>query len=114
MIKDLHIVISARIDLQYNNSQSVYILNFTELYIYIFTGIYGGMRCAMQLRAMTGELGCISVSNIFGIPQVNKAIDEDGKPLDDHMAKGLANLMKQLDWNAKAMKYMREKEGIPQ
>ena len=52
-----------------------------------YAGIYGGMRAAMQLRAMLGEIGCISVSNIFGIPQVNKALDEDGKPLNDHMEK---------------------------
>jgi len=54
----------------------------------VCSGIYGGMRAAMQLRAMTGELGCISVSNIFGIPEVHKAIDEDGKPLNSHMASG--------------------------
>lgn len=54
-----------------------------------FTGIYGGMRAAMQLRAMTGELGCISVSNIFGIPEVQKAINEDGTPQNDHMNNGL-------------------------
>ncbi|KAL4217900.1 hypothetical protein ACF0H5_022639 [Mactra antiquata] len=50
-------------------------------------GIYGGMRAAMQLRAMTGELGCISVSNIFGVPEVHKAIDSDGVPQNDHMEK---------------------------
>ena len=47
------------------------------------------MRAAMQLRAMTGELGCISVSNIFGIPEVHKAIDEKGTPLNDHMNSGV-------------------------
>ena len=41
----------------------------------------------MQLRAMTGEIGCISVSNIFGIPKVNEALDEEGNPLNDHMVK---------------------------
>ena len=46
------------------------------------------MRAAMQLRAMTGEIGCISVSNIFGIPKVDKAINEDGSTNDDHMDKG--------------------------
>ena len=25
------------------------------------SGIYGGMRSAMQLRALTGEIGCISM-----------------------------------------------------
>ena len=50
-------------------------------------GIYGGMRAAIQLRAMLAEIGCISVSNIFGIPQVNKALDESGQPMNDHMVK---------------------------
>lgn len=76
-------------------------------------GIYGGMRAAMQLRAMTGELGCISVSNIFGIPEVHKAIDEDGNPKNDHMNSGLEKLMKQLDWTATAFKNMREQNGVP-
>lgn len=76
-------------------------------------GIFGGMRAAMQLRAMTGELGCISVSNIFGIPEVHKAIDENGKPQNDHMDKGLERLMTQLDWTATAFKNMREQNGVP-
>ncbi|XP_045181307.2 uncharacterized protein LOC123540385 isoform X2 [Mercenaria mercenaria] len=76
-------------------------------------GIYGGMRAAMQLRAMTGELGCISVSNIFGIPKVHEAIDEDGTPKDNHMISGLNKLMTQLDWTATAFKNMRHDNGIP-
>ncbi|XP_060571604.1 quinone reductase-like isoform X2 [Ruditapes philippinarum] len=76
-------------------------------------GIYGGMRAAMQLRALTGEIGCISVSNIFGIPKVHEAIDEDGVPKDAHMKSGLEKLMKQLEWTAIAFKDMREKNGVP-
>ncbi|XP_046584324.1 quinone reductase-like [Haliotis rubra] len=77
-------------------------------------GIYGGMRSAMQLRAFLGELGCLSVSNIFGIPEVHKALDEEGNPLNDHMEKGANRLIAQLDWNAHAMRNHREKCGIPQ
>ncbi|XP_052762765.1 uncharacterized protein LOC128205278 isoform X2 [Mya arenaria] len=76
-------------------------------------GIYGGMRAAMQLRALTGELGCISVSNIFGIPEVHKAIDENGTALNSHMDSGLEKLMKQLDWTATAFKNMRSTNGVP-
>lgn len=76
-------------------------------------GIYGGMRAAMQLRAFLGELGTLSVSNIFGIPEVHKAIDENGKPLDDHMASGLSRMVTQLDWHANSMKNHREKFGVP-
>ena len=49
------------------------------------SGIFGGMRAAMQLRSMLGEIGCNSVSNIFGIPKVHEAIKEDGSPIDSHM-----------------------------
>lgn len=76
-------------------------------------GIYGGMRAAMQLRAFLGELGCLSVSNIFGIPEVHKALDADGNPLNDHMNKGAAKLITQLDWHAHAMKIHRDEFGIP-
>jgi NAD(P)H-dependent FMN reductase len=76
-------------------------------------GPYGGMRAAMQLRCLTGEIGCISVSNIFGIPVVQKALDEDGKPLNDFMVPGAQALIKQLDWHARAMKARRETYGLP-
>lgn len=76
-------------------------------------GAFGGMRAAMQLRCMTGELGCISVSNIFGIPTVQTALSEDGRPLDDRLVSGAQNLIKQLDWHARAMKAHREAHGIP-
>ncbi|BFZ11473.1 hypothetical protein BsWGS_14511 [Bradybaena similaris] len=77
-------------------------------------GIYGGMRAAMQLRAFMAELGALSVSNIFGIPEVHKALTEDGKPLSEHMEKGAQTMIQQLDWMAKAMKNHREKFGVPQ
>ncbi|KAK0044892.1 uncharacterized protein LOC106064104 [Biomphalaria glabrata] len=76
-------------------------------------GIYGGMRAAMQLRAFLSELGTLSVSNIFGIPEVHKALDENGKPLNDHLDKGADTLLKQLDWMAWAMKNHRDAQGVP-
>ncbi|PVD32220.1 hypothetical protein C0Q70_07652 [Pomacea canaliculata] len=76
-------------------------------------GIYGGMRAAMQLRCFLSELGTLSVSNIFGIPEVHKALDENGKPLNEHMVTGLDRLMSQLDWHAHAMKNHRSKFGVP-
>ncbi|KAK3087013.1 hypothetical protein FSP39_000308 [Pinctada imbricata] len=76
-------------------------------------GQFGGMRAAMQLRALTGELGCISVSNIFGIPQVQKAFDEKGTPLNDYMTSGATKLLDQLEWMAHAMKNHRDTNGVP-
>ncbi|KAK7091433.1 NADH-dependent flavin reductase subunit 1-like [Littorina saxatilis] len=77
-------------------------------------GPYGGMRAAMQLRCLLSELGTLSVSNIFGIPEIMKAIDEDGKPLNDRMVSGLNRMMTQLDWHAHSMKNHRDQFGLPQ
>jgi len=71
------------------------------------------MLAAMQLRCMLGELGCISVSNIFGIPVVQNSLDPDGKPLNDQLIPGANRLITQLDWHARAMKIHRDKHGVP-
>ncbi|KAJ8321847.1 hypothetical protein KUTeg_000318 [Tegillarca granosa] len=76
-------------------------------------GIYGGMRAAIQLRAMLGEVGCLSVSNIFGIPKVHESINENGEAINEHIPKGAKTLITQLDWHARAMKNHRETAGIP-
>ena len=76
-------------------------------------GIYGGMRAAMQLRCFLGELGCLSVSNIFGIPRVHQALGEDGSPIDSHMESGAEKLIKDLDWHAHAMRNHRQTAGKP-
>jgi len=76
-------------------------------------GPFGGMRAAMALRCFLGELGCLSVSNIFGIPQVQNAIDADGKPINEHMVPGAKRLITQLDWHARSMANHRALVGIP-
>jgi len=76
-------------------------------------GPFGGMRAAMSLRCFLGELGCLSVSNIFGIPTVQNAFDADGKPLNDRMISGAKMLITQLDWHAHAMANHRNAVGIP-
>jgi len=79
----------------------------------VYAGAFGGMRAAMQLRCMLGELGCLSVSNIFGIPVVQDSLDPDGQPLNDRLISGAKRLIAQLDWHAKAMKNHRDMHGIP-
>lgn len=79
----------------------------------------------MQLRALTSELGCISVSACFAAPQVQNSLDvgvfvncwvhtrcTDGNPVAPNGAllQGQATaLFKQLDWMGTAMKNHREK-----
>lgn len=90
-----------------------YILILQHVLLHLYTGPFGGMRAAMALRAITGELGCLSVSNIFGIPTVQNAFDEEGNPKNDHMESGAKKMLDQLEWMATAMKNHREKVGVP-
>jgi NAD(P)H-dependent FMN reductase len=43
-------------------------------------GPFGGVRAAMQLRAMLGELGMSSIPSILPVPKVESAFAEDGTP----------------------------------
>ncbi|XP_045190338.2 uncharacterized protein LOC123547371 isoform X2 [Mercenaria mercenaria] len=77
---------------------------------------FGGMRAAMQLRAMTGELGCTSISKIFAIPSLYDVLNEDGTPKEgkkEHLVKELDELMSHLDWTAQAFKDKKTKSGVP-
>src|SRR5260221_8036315 len=45
-------------------------------------GAFGGVRAAMPLRAMLGELGTPSIPSILPFPKVQDAFDAAGPPLD--------------------------------
>jgi len=91
------------------------LLNFFIMHIFWQSGIvepFGGICAAMHIRCLAGELGCISVSNIFGIAEVHRAFSEDGQPLNDRLGPGAQALVQQLDWHARAMKTHRDTFGI--
>uniref|UniRef100_H2YWI3 NADPH-dependent FMN reductase-like domain-containing protein n=1 Tax=Ciona savignyi TaxID=51511 RepID=H2YWI3_CIOSA len=71
----------------------------------------GGARAGVQLRSLLGELGCISVSNMFTIPQAHLALGENGEPSDTeggkHMNSAVGKLIGQLEWWANAAKAQR-------
>ncbi len=75
-------------------------------------GAFGGVRAAMQLRAMLGELGMPSIPSIFPIPKVQDAFDEEGHPQDDAYHRRVARFLDELEWYARALKAAR-KEGVP-
>jgi chromate reductase len=78
------------------------------------SGQWGGVRAAMQLRAITSELGCLSVSRICSIARAGKTLDEEGKPAEpDYLDKMLGGMLNQLEWLADAMKQKREAVGLP-
>lgn len=75
-------------------------------------GQFGGVRAAMQLRAMLGELGMPSIPSIFASPSIGKAYSEAGEPLDPGIEKRFGRFASELEWYADALKEARAK-GLP-
>jgi NAD(P)H-dependent FMN reductase len=75
-------------------------------------GAFGGVRAAMQLRAMLCELGTPSIPSLFPVPHVQDAFDEDGRPHDDTYHKRAARFLDELEWYANALKAARQ-SGVP-
>ncbi len=76
------------------------------------TGAFGGVRAAMQLRAMLCELGMPSISSLFPIPKIQSALDADGRPADSQMERRFARFSGELEWYAEALRAQRLK-GVP-
>jgi NAD(P)H-dependent FMN reductase len=75
-------------------------------------GAFGGVRAAMQLRAMLCELGTPSIPSLFPVPKVQDAFDEEGRPLDDALNRRAARFLDELEWYANALKAARGM-GVP-
>jgi NAD(P)H-dependent FMN reductase len=75
-------------------------------------GAFGGVRAAMQLRAMLCELGTPSIPSILPLPQVQDAFDDDGRPRDEALNKRADRFLRELEWYAQALKEAR-KSGVP-
>jgi NAD(P)H-dependent FMN reductase len=71
-------------------------------------GQFGGVRAAMQLRAVLAEMGMPSVPSLCPIPRIAKALDEDGKPTDAYTQKTLDRFLSEFFWYARALKRERD------
>ena len=75
-------------------------------------GAFGGVRAAMQLRAMLCELGMPSISSLFPIAKIQSALDADGHPLDPAVSRRFERFASELEWYASAMQSQR-RQGVP-
>ena len=75
-------------------------------------GAFGGVRAAMQLRAMLCELGMPSISSLFPVPKIAEAFAEDGAARDPAMDARFARFAGELEWYAGALREARQK-GVP-
>src|SRR5271157_4165970 len=75
-------------------------------------GAFGGVRAAMQLRAMLCEIGTPSIPSLLPIPRVQDAFDEAGHPRDESYNQRAARFLSELEWYAGALKSARQ-AGVP-
>ncbi|HLK11390.1 MAG TPA: NADPH-dependent FMN reductase [Candidatus Binatia bacterium] len=75
-------------------------------------GAFGGVRAAVHLRAMLGELGMPSIPSLFPVPEVQHAFAEDGAPLRPSLDARLARFLDELEWYARALAEAR-RGGTP-
>ena len=75
-------------------------------------GPYGGVRAAMQLRAMLAETGMASIPTLQPIPLVGSALSEDGVALTQSLAERSGGFFEEFAWYMRALKAEREL-GLP-
>lgn len=75
-------------------------------------GRFGGVRCAVHMRAIVGELGMSSIPSILPIPKVHKAFDEQNNPVETYTEKATDKFLDEYEWYLEALKNQREK-GLP-
>jgi NAD(P)H-dependent FMN reductase len=76
------------------------------------SGSFGGVRAAVQLRAMLCELGMPSTPSLFPIPRIRTALADDGTPADPAFEKRFDKFASELEWYADALRQKRN-AGLP-
>jgi NAD(P)H-dependent FMN reductase len=76
-------------------------------------GGFGGVRAAMQLRAMLAEMGMSSIPSLLPIPAIQKTLGENGEINEPRTEKSLARFIDELVWYARALKRERAESGVP-
>ncbi|EIM30053.1 NADPH-dependent FMN reductase [Microvirga lotononidis] len=75
-------------------------------------GRFGGVRAAMQLRAMLCELGMPSIPSLLPIPEIGTALTADGYAGAAWLNKTASRFVDELVWYAEALRRQRA-EGTP-
>ena len=112
---DAYVIVSG----EYNHSIPPALTNlidhFLEEYFFKPSGIvtysggtFGGVRAAMQLRALLAEVGMSSIPSTCPISKVQEFAD-DGTPKDEKYNERIKKFLDELEWHAHALKAAREK-----
>lgn len=105
---------------EYNHAPPPALVNlldyFLEEYLYRPSAIvcyaaspFGGVRAAMQLRALLAETGMSSIPSLQPVPNVGSALSEQGVPLTQDLAEKSGRFFDEFDWYMTALQLGREK-----
>jgi NAD(P)H-dependent FMN reductase len=75
-------------------------------------GSFGGVRAAVHLRTVLGEVGLAVIPSTLPVPNVSKAFEEDGTPSDERYERRADRFLGELCWYARALKAARA-DGVP-
>ena len=113
---DGYVVVSG----EYNHSVPPALTNLIDYFIeeYAFrpaaivcysAGAFGGVRAAMQLRALLPEVGLSTIPSLQPIPAIGRALNPDGTAPTDDLARRSSRFFDEFEWYMRAMKAEREK-----
>jgi NAD(P)H-dependent FMN reductase len=116
---DGYVIVSA----EYNHSIPPALSNLLDHFLeeYFFkpsaiicysAGAFGGVRAAMQLRAMLAEMGMSSIPSLLPMPQASELLDQDGRPTGDRPGDAADHFFDELEWYAESLRAARQK-GTP-
>ncbi len=116
---DAYVIVSG----EYNHSIQPALSNLLDHFLeeYFFkpsaimcysAGPFGGVRAAIQLRAMLAEMGMSSIPSVLPFPQAQNMLDENGQPTGDRPGKSADRFFDELEWYANALHAARA-HGTP-
>lgn len=76
------------------------------------SGAFGGVRAAMQLRAMLCELGMPSIPSLFPLPRIQKVLTNNGETDERSIEQRFDRFASELEWYADALR-TRRLQGVP-
>ena len=88
--------------------QSEYLYKPSALVTYS-AGAYAGVRVAVHLRAITGELGMSSIPSMLSIPKVSINFTESGTTDNPKIIQSTAKFLNEFEWYLEALKTQRLK-----
>ncbi|MBB5345813.1 NAD(P)H-dependent FMN reductase [Edaphobacter lichenicola] len=108
---------------EYNHSIPPAMTNLIDYFLeeYIFRpsaivcysgGLYGGVRAAMQLRALLPEVGMTTIPSLQPIPSIGSSLSKEGVALTQELAEKSGKFFDEFEWYMRAMKAERAK-GVP-